>query len=95
MRIELHVVYVGAYPAIPACFGQVDKIMIVFVDLLELELEVGTFVIGAIAFVVQSMLQLVFFFDFRDEDGLACFIPAFAFALDGDGCFSTGTYNSF
>ena len=88
--IELHVVYVGTYPTIPACFGQVNEIMIALVDLFELELEVDKFVIGEIAFAVQSVLQSVFFFDRRDEDGLTCFIPAFAFAFDGDGCFATG-----
>jgi hypothetical protein len=55
MRIELHVVYIGTYPTVPTCFGQVDEIMIAFVDLFELELEVGAFVTGEIAFVVQSM----------------------------------------
>ena len=55
--IELHVVYVGTYPTIPACFGQVDEIMIALVDLFELELEVRKFVIGEIAFAMQSMLQ--------------------------------------
>ena len=95
MRIELHVVYIGTYPTIPACFGQVDEIMIAFVDLFELELEVGAFVIGEIAFVMQSISRLVFFFNRGDEDGLPCFIPAFAFAFDGDGYFATGTYNCF
>ena len=56
-QIELHVVYVGTYPTIPACFGQVDEIMIALVDLFELELEVRKFVIGEIAFAMQSMLQ--------------------------------------
>ena len=95
VRIESHVVYVGTYPTIPACFGQVYEIMIALVDLFELELEVGKFIIGEIAFAVQSMLQSVFFFDRRDEDGLTCFIPAFAFAFDGDSCFATGAYNCF
>ena len=57
-QIKLHVVYVGTYPTIPACFGQVDEIMIALVDLFELELEVGKFVIGEIAFAVQSMSLL-------------------------------------
>ena len=52
--VELHVVYVGTYTAIPACFGQVDEVMIAFVYLFEFEfeLEVGKFVIGEIVFVV-------------------------------------------
>jgi hypothetical protein len=45
-------VYVGTYPAIPACFGQVDEVMITLVDLFEFELEVGKFIIGEIAFVL-------------------------------------------
>ncbi len=51
-RIELHVVYVGTYPTIPACFGQVDKIVVAFVDDSELELEVGNFIVGDVAFVL-------------------------------------------
>ena len=54
--IESHVVYVGAYPIVPACFGHVDEVMITLVDLFEFELEVSKFVIGEIAFVLQSML---------------------------------------
>ena len=57
-RIESHVVYVGTYPTIPACVGQVNEITIALVDLFELELEVGKFVIGEIAFAVQSMSLL-------------------------------------
>ena len=94
-RIELHVVYVGTYPTVPACFGQVNEIMIALVDLFELELEVGKFVIGEIAFAMQSVSQSFFFFNHRDEDGLTCFIPAFAFAFDGDGYFATSAYNCF
>ena len=56
-RIESHVVYVGTYHTIPACFGQVNEIMIALVDLFELELEVDKFVIGEIAFAVQSVSQ--------------------------------------
>ena len=93
--VELHVVYVGTYPAIPTCFGQVDEVTIALVDLFEFELEAGKFVIGEIAFVVQSMSQSVFFFDRWDEDGLTCFVLAFAFAFDGDSCFATGAYDSF
>ncbi len=58
--VESHIVYVGTYLAIPACFGQVDKVTIALVDLFEFELEVGKFVIGKIAFIVQLMSQLVF-----------------------------------
>ena len=50
--VETHVVYVGVYSAVPACFGQVDKVSITFVDLFEFELEVGKVFIGEIAFVV-------------------------------------------
>ena len=53
------------------------------------------FVIVEIASVLQAMAQLFFFFDRRDEDGLTCFISAFAFAFNGDGCFTTGAYNGF
>ena len=49
--VESHVVYVGTYPAIPACFGQIHEVMIALVDLFEFELEVGKFVIGEIMFV--------------------------------------------
>ena len=51
-RVEPHVVYVGTYPTIPACFGQVNEVMIALVDLFEFELEVGKVFIGEIAFVV-------------------------------------------
>ena len=46
--------YVGAYTAVPACLGQVDKVMIPLVDLFEfeLELEVGNLVVGEIGFVL-------------------------------------------
>jgi hypothetical protein len=47
--VESHVMYVGTYPAIPACFGQVDEVTIALVDLFEFELEVSKFVIGEIA----------------------------------------------
>ncbi len=87
--------YVGAYPIVPACFGQVDEVMITLVDLFEFELEVGKFVIGEIAFVLQLMSYAVFFFNRRDEDGFTCFVPAFAFGFNGDCCFSTSTRNSF
>ncbi len=50
--VETYVVYVGAYPAVPACFGLVDEVTITFVDLFEFELEVGKVFIGEIAFVV-------------------------------------------
>ena len=50
--VEMHVAYVGAYPAVPACFGQVNEVMIALVDLFEFELEVGKVFIGEIAFVV-------------------------------------------
>jgi hypothetical protein len=50
--VETHVVYVGTYPAIPACFGQFNEVMITLVDLFELELEVGKVFIGKIGFVV-------------------------------------------
>ena len=50
--VESHVVYVGTYPAIPACFGQIYEVTIALADLFEFELEVGKFVIGEIMFVV-------------------------------------------
>ncbi len=50
--VEWHVVYDRTYPALPACFGQVNQVTLALVDLFELELEVGKFVIGEIAFVV-------------------------------------------
>ncbi len=93
--VESHVVDVGTYPAIPACFGQVDEVMIAFVDLFEFELEVGNFVLIEIAFVLQSMSQSVFFFDRWNEDELACFVLAFAFGINGDCCFATSARNSF
>jgi hypothetical protein len=86
---------VGTYPAIPACFGQVDEVTIALVDLFEFELEFGNFVVVEIAFVLQSMSQLVVFFDRWNEDGLACFVPAFAFGFNGDCCFATSARNSF
>ncbi len=36
--IKSHFVYVGAYTAVPACLGQVDKVMIPLVDLFDFEL---------------------------------------------------------
>ena len=51
-RVETHVVYVGAYSAVPACFGQVDKVTVAFVDLFEFELEVSKVFVGEVAFVV-------------------------------------------
>ncbi len=93
--IESHVVYVGAYPTIPTCLGQVDEVMITLVDLFEFELEVGKFVIGKIASVLQSMLLVGCFFNCWDEDGFACFVPAFTFGVNGDCCFVTSTRDSF
>ncbi len=69
--------------------------MITLVDLFEFELEVGKFVIGEIASVLQLMSQMVFFFDRWHEDELAGFVPAFAFGLDEDCCFATSMHNSF
>ena len=73
--VESHVVYVLAYPAIPVCFGQVAEVTIALVDLFELELEVGKFVIGEIAFVVQSMSQSVFLFDCWGDDVSQISVP--------------------
>ena len=46
--VELHVVYVGAYAAVPACFGQVDEITITLVDLFVFELEASNFIGGEV-----------------------------------------------
>ena len=47
--------YVGANTAVPACLGQVNKVMILLVDLFEFELEIGNFVVGKIVCVLQLM----------------------------------------
>ena len=34
MWVESHVVDVGAYSTVPSCFGKIDEITIMFVDML-------------------------------------------------------------
>jgi hypothetical protein len=41
------------------------------------------------------MSQSVFFFNCWNEDGLACFVPAFAFVFNGDCCCAASAYTSF
>ncbi len=52
MWVETHFVYLGAYTTVPACLGQVDKVVILLVDLFEFELEVRNFVVSEIVCVL-------------------------------------------
>ena len=47
-----------------------------------------------VLFLVASVV-IGFFFDGRNENRFACFVPSFAFALNGDGCFMASTYHGF